>query len=149
MKTRVFLLAAALALAALVPGCSTVSSAMKDGYYKAEASSYNQYGWKDYVLIYVSGDRIITVEYDAFNQSGFCRSWDIDVTRAINQGTGTYPSELERMYAVSLLNWQNPWDIDTVSGATDSLSAFQKLSDAVLSCAKTGDKRVALVNLAD
>lgn len=122
---------------------------MKDGYYTAEAAAFDSYGWKEYITIYVSDGQIITVEYDAFNASGFVKSWDIDYMRTMKMESGTYPNEFTRTYAISLLNWQNPAEVDTISGATHSHTKFQMLAEAAMAKARAGDKEVALVELAD
>lgn len=148
MKTRIqLLIAAALLLAVLFTGCSQEASGLRDGYYTAEAASFSEHGWKEYVTIYVSGNKIITVEYDAYNSSGFIRSWDMEYMRKMRAASGTYPNEFTRTYVISLINWQDPAEVDAVSGATESLSTFQMLAGAAIEKARTGDKQVALVEL--
>lgn len=51
-----------------------------DGFYTVEMSDYNN-GWKEFVTIRVSGNKIVTVEYNAKNSSGFIKSWDIPYMR--------------------------------------------------------------------
>lgn len=144
-------IAAVIMLSALFSSCSENSShiKMEDGYYTAEAAAFDSYGWKEYVTIYVSDDKIRTVEYDAFNASGFVKSWDIDYMRLMNTAMGTYPNEFTRIYAVSLINWQNSTDIDAVAGATSSHVKFKILAEAALERARLGDKEVALVELSE
>ena len=148
MKVRkLFFLVVLLNLSFLFSACSQNSSEMKDGYYTAEAASFDSYGWKEYVTIYVSNDKIVTVEYNAFNPSGFIKSWDLDYMRTMNMEVGTYPNEYAREYAVALINWQDINAVDAVSGATSSHISFQMLVDAAVVKAKEGDKQVASVNL--
>lgn len=148
MKTRrLFYIIFILALGAVFSACSQISSEMQDGYYTAEAASFDSYGWKEFVTIYVSDNKILTVEYNAFNQSGFVKSWDLDYMRTMNTASGTYPNEYTRVYAVSLLNWQGPEGVDAISGATHSHASFQLLAEAAISQAGKGDKLVALVEI--
>lgn len=135
------------ALAVLVSSCSQESSEMQDGYYTAEAASFDSHGWKEFITIYVSDNKIVTVEYNAYNASGFIKSWDMNYMRDMNMSSGTYPNEYARAYAVSLLNWQIPADVDAISGATSSYKLFQRLSEAAIEQARAGDKQVALVEL--
>ena len=147
MKTR-RLLALILLLAAvsLLSACSGRSDdIMQDGYYTAVMSEYDDNGWKEFLTIYVSDNKIVTVDYNARNSSGFIKSWDMDYMRTMNAAVGTYPNEYVRTYRVSLLNWQNPDDVDAVTGATHSHITFQLLAEAAIAQSKAGDKQVALV----
>ena len=128
-------------------GCSQAPSDLKDGYYTAEAKSFDDLGWKEYVLIYVSNGKIITVEYDAFNSTGFVKSWDLNYMRKMNEAIGTYPNEFSRIYMQSLISRQSAKDVDAVSGATHSHDSFQKLAEAAIESSKAGSKNVAIVDL--
>ncbi len=63
-----------LLLVFLLAGCGKTEG-LQDGYYTAQASEYH-FGWKEYVTIIVKGGRIVSVEYNAENASGFIKSWD-------------------------------------------------------------------------
>lgn len=148
MRTRIpFLIVAALLITALMSACSRELPELRDGYYTAEAAAFSVHGWKEYVTLYVSGNKILTVEYDAYNSSGFIRSWDMEYMRTMRAAAGTYPNEFTRTYVISLINWQNPDEVDAVSGATESHSSFQILIEAAIEKARAGDKQVALVEL--
>lgn len=146
MRKLIFM-ALTLAFAISLSACSTTASEMKDGYYTAEAADFDQYGWKEFITVYVNNNKIITVEYNAKNASGFIKSWDLDYMRTMNSECGTYPNEYARSYSVSLLNWQDPAKVDAVTGATHSYSSFQVLAEAVIAQARAGDKQVAFVTL--
>lgn len=150
MRMRGLYFAAALiALASAVPACTSESSDMQDGYYTAEEADFDEYGWKEYITVYINDGNMTTVEYDAFNASGFVKSWDIDYMRTMNTECGTYPNEFTRAYAVALINWQNPEGVDAISGATHSHVKFLRLAKAAMAKARTGDKQVALVDPPD
>lgn len=134
---------------ALTGGCSSETSGLQEGYYTAEAVAYDSRGWKRYMTIYVNQDKIVTVEYNAKNASGFIRSWDMDNMRRMNAESGTYPNKYARAYAVALLNRQDPALIDAVPGAANHLESFQLLAEAALERARKGDKTVIFVQLPD
>lgn len=136
-----------LILVMLLSSCTSSDSEMHDGYYSAEAASFDSYGWKEYITIYVRDNTIVTVEYNARNASGFIKSWDMDYMREMAAISGTYPNEYVRAYAVSLLNWQNPVDVDAISGATHSYNSFQLLANAAIAQANAGDKQVVPVEI--
>lgn len=120
---------------------------MQDGYYTAEAKKFGKTGWKEYITIYVSNNRIITIEFDGKNSSGFIKSWDVDYMRKMNKTDGTYPNKYSREYAEALLNKQNPDRVEAITGATHSHPSFQMLAHAAMQQAKRGDKSVVFVDV--
>ena len=63
----------------ILTGCNAGSN-MKDGYYTAEMSE-SSHGWKEYVCILVKNDKIVSVEFNAKNESGFIKAWDNEYMR--------------------------------------------------------------------
>jgi len=147
MKRNLPVLAMVWILVTFLSACSDDTSALHTGYYSAEAASFDSHGWKEYITIYVSDNTIVTVEYNARNASGFIKSWDLDYMRDMMAADGTYPNEYARAYSVSLLNWQDPKNIDAITGATHSYHSFQLLAEAAIGQSKAGDKQMALVEI--
>lgn len=142
-----------LSLLALLPpvlltACSSPGAGtMHDGYYTAEAAEFDAHGWKEYITIYVKNNKIITVDYEAKNPSGFIKSWDLDYMRVMNAVSGTYPNEYVRLYSEALLSSQDPAAVDVVTGATHSHHTFQLLADAAIALARSGETNVAYVDI--
>ncbi|MDR2588293.1 MAG: FMN-binding protein [Spirochaetales bacterium] len=122
---------------------------MRDGYYTAEAASFDAYGWKEFITICVWNGRIVTVEYNAKNSSGFIKSWDMNYMRTMNAVSGTYPNEYTRLYAGDFLAKQDAESLDAVTGATESGETFKRLASAVLRSAVEGNAAVVLVNMGE
>jgi major membrane immunogen (membrane-anchored lipoprotein) len=144
------LAAAILSIAACTIGEGSAGSGgqkLADGYYTAEATTYNIYGWKDYITIYVDNNNIATVEYDAKNANGFLRSWDMDYMRLMGAHSGIYPAAYSREYSAALLRLQRPEGIDALAGATESYNTFKILAETAISQARAHNKNVALVEL--
>jgi major membrane immunogen (membrane-anchored lipoprotein) len=133
--------------ATLLLGCADGFVAMRNGYYTAEAKAFDDHGWQEYVTIYVANNRIVTVEYNARNASGFIKSWDQDYMRVMNAVDGTYPNEYTRYYASQLLDTQDPEAVDAISGATNSYQSFKALAAAAIEHARVGDTEISLVDL--
>ncbi len=129
----------------LLAGCGK-NEELQDGYYTAQASEYN-FGWKEYVTIMVKGGRIVSVEYNAENASGFIKSWDNAYMQNMLHSNGTYPNEYTRYYAGEFLEKQGKEEIDALSGATSSYGSFQMLEAAVLEQARKGDSSIILVDI--
>ncbi len=128
-------------------GCGQSADGLKDGYYTAEMSEFNDYnhGWKEYITISVTGGNVVSVEYNARNASGFIKSWDMSYMRIMDMVEGTYPNRYTRAYAAQILKDQNADSIDLVSGASHSFETFSMLAEAVLQQARTGDTSLAIV----
>jgi major membrane immunogen (membrane-anchored lipoprotein) len=118
-----------------------------DGYYSAETSEFDSFGWKEFITIYVSSGKIVSVEYNGKNSSGLIKSWDPLYMRRMNEQDGTYPTEYTRVFSSSLLSHQNPDFIDVVSGATVSHETFKLLAKAAIEQSKSGSRQIAYVPL--
>lgn len=145
MKRIAGLLVFLLLFPFVLGGCSGSTSGLQNGYYTAEAAEYDEYGWKEFVTLYAKDGRVVTMEYNAKNASGFIKSWDMDYMRVMNADCGTYPNEYTRQYAAEFLETQNSHEVDMIAGATQSYYTFVQLADAALERALAGDTTVALV----
>ena len=125
-KKKIMLLSAVI-LSLCLAGCGS-EKGMKNGYYTAEMKEYD-YGWKEYVCIFVKNDKIVSVEFNAKDPSV----------------SGTYPNEYTRLYGTRLLESQDIEAVDVVSGATSSGGNFYKLVNAAMEQAREGNSEVALV----
>ena len=143
-RTRVLLLMTLLLAVLMLAGCGK-DEGLQDGYYTAQASEYD-FGWKEYVTIMVKGGKIVSVEYNAENASGFIKSWDNAYMQNMLHVSGTYPNEYTRYYASQFLEGQGKEGIDALSGATSSYGSFQKLEAAVLEQAQKGDSSIILLD---
>jgi major membrane immunogen (membrane-anchored lipoprotein) len=137
-----------MCLAALVfTACRPNMPPLHDGYYMAEAETYDDHGWKEYVSVSINNNKIVAVEYNAKNQSGFIKSWDMEYMRVMNAVSKTYPNEYTRYYITALLETQNPDGVDALTGATNSFHSFTLLSTAALERARKDDKSVCYVKI--
>ena len=145
LKT-VFFLIILITFLLIIFSCMRDNSGLIDGYYTAEEAYFNISGWKEYLTICISGGQIILVEYNAYNPSGFIKSWDLDYKRSMEAFSGTYPNAYYRYYSRLLLERQNAENIDALSGASQSHEIFIVLAEAVLKNAREGNKETTLVS---
>lgn len=131
-------------LVVTLSGCGQEEPKMHDGSYTAQRQEYS-HGWREFVTITVKNGEIVTIQFNAENESGFIKSWDNVYMGRMKAGTGTYPNEYTRYYAGQLMGQSEPQDIDVISGASTSGESFQKLSEAVIEQALKGDSQVAYV----
>jgi major membrane immunogen (membrane-anchored lipoprotein) len=125
--------------------CVNSSSRLKDGYYTAESSDYDEYGWKSFMTICVNNGIISQVEFNAKDIGGFIKSWDMEYMRVMSAESGTYPNEYSRFYSSQFMEDQNVDSIDVLTGATDSREHFIWLARAILENARNGVTSVAVV----
>lgn len=112
-------LATMLACTAFV-GCTSGSTTLKDGTYRAEMSAADSHGWTDYVEVTVSGEKITAVDYDSLDASGAKKSESTDYDEAMKgAGSETYPSKFTPELEAQVLEKQGD-GIDGVAGATNS-----------------------------
>ena len=141
-KKKIMLLSAVI-LSLCLAGCGS-EKGMKNGYYTAEMKEYD-YGWKEYVCIFVKNDKIVSIEFNAKNPSGFIKAWDNAYIENMKPVSGTYPNEYTRLYGSRLLESQDIEAVDAVTGATSSGEHFYKLVNAAMEQAREGNSEVAVV----
>lgn len=144
MKRIVALLLSLLLMAPALTACGNQGT-LQDGYYTAQMSEFS-HGWKEFITILVKGGKIVSVEYNAENASGFIKSWDNAYMQTMLHVQGTYPNEYTRYYAGQLLEGQGEGSIDALAGASSSHVSFQILTQAVLEQARKGDSSIVFVD---
>lgn len=145
-RNKIYPLLLLILLCLLLSSCSNTEK-LKDGYYKAEVSEFDEHGWKEFVSVCVMENQIVSVEYNARNRSGFIKSWDMAYMRNMQPVSGTYPNQYTRTYAAWLLENQNAEYLDAISGASTSAGKFILLAAAVTEHAKKGDTSIAIIEI--
>ena len=133
------ILAAVLAMVFALALLTACGSSMKDGTYRAEYSSFDDHGWKDFV------GKITAVDYDAVNEEGTRKSEDAAYKESMEPVSGTYPEKFSSELEQQLVDKQEVKKVDTVAGATNSSDAFKVLATEALKNAKNGKTDAAIV----
>ena len=129
-KITGFLLATILCLG-LLAGCA--SQKMQDGTYTARAKEYDEHGWKDQLVLTISGGKITEVDYDAVNAKGARKSEDAEYKDTmLKYGGSTYPAEFYEKLEKTLLDKQDPKKIDAVAGATIASNTLTNMGNALI-----------------
>ena len=103
------------------------------------------HGWKEFITVTVKNNKIVSVEYNAKNASGFIKSWDNAYMKNMNSVSGTYPNKYTREYANQLLEKQIDTKIDMITGASSSGNNFKLLAKGVIQRAKEGNTSIIKV----
>ena len=129
----------------LLSSCSEKEIELHEGYYAAEMDSFDDQGWKAFVSLYVASGKIINVEFDAKNEAGFLKSWDMDNIRWMKASKKMYPNKYMRAYSIALLNWQDPDKIHPLAGAEKYCDIFKLLAKAAMGQSRQGNKDIVKV----
>ena len=134
-----------LLAASFLNACSEAEGTLREGHYSAEMATFDDGGWKPFVTIYVANGKIITAEYDAKNEAGFLKSWDMDYIRKMKSTLDIYPNKYMRAYCIALLNWQDPQKVYPLKGAEDYCDLFKVLATAAISNSRAGNKEIVAI----
>lgn len=120
---------------------------MKDGQYRAEYREFDDHGWKDYVVVTVSGGKYTSVEFDSLNrEDGRKKSEDKEYMNAYpKDGNFVKPDEYTKRLAQALVEKQDAEKIDTIATATTSSESFKKLVNALTINIKRGKTETVIV----
>ena len=94
-----------------------------DGVYKG-FSPYDAYDYTHVVELTIEEGKIVNVFYDEVHRNGQGKRDDAEYNEHMLEH-GTSPAIAYPIYEEQLLEYQNIWDIDAVSGATSSLYRFR------------------------
>lgn len=124
-------------------------SALKDGKYRAEASDFDQRGWKPFVEIEVSGGKITAVTYDYISKEGKLKTEDAEYNKSMEEKTKTNPIKYTKELEDALIEKQDANAVDTVTGATHSSDNFRKLATKAIENAEAGNTEVGTVEITE
>ncbi|HYW96317.1 MAG TPA: hypothetical protein VE870_12065, partial [Bacteroidales bacterium] len=119
------------------------TSVYKNGTYKAEESAFS-HGWKAFMEAEISGDKLVSVNFDYADSTGNLKSETTADTYPMNP----HPSSWLPEYETQLMNTvivPEYTEIDGVSGATGGMHSANGLMEAVLKAAKDGDTSTQIV----
>lgn len=107
-----------------------------NGTYKAEFTDFDEYGWKSYVVLQISNDKVTVKEFDAVNKETdtYKRSMDDDLNNKMKEATGTYtyPEAVGKIQKNFDAAGGDPLAVENVAGATVSTNDFKQLAGAIL-----------------
>lgn len=125
---------------------ATLSSCTKDdegidlnyinGSYKAIEAEFG-YGWKGYLNLAITDDKITSVEYDYLNVDGNKKSGTTEAEYPMDPHPSVWLPQYESsLMSADILEFS---DIDAISGATHSGETVNKMMKVLLEAAKTGN----------
>lgn len=120
-------------------------SIYQDGTYRAEAKDYDNM-YKHYVEITVKEGKLEKVMFDGLDESGSLRSGDTTLIDEYMQKFEKSIADIMTGYSDKLVETQTIEMVDVINGSDDDHRVFEKLVNAALMNAQTGEKTVAIVD---
>ncbi len=120
------------------------NSDLKDGVFKAQSLYYNSNGFKPQLEITVKKGIISEVKYKELNKSGVDRIDTSDSVLKWDNCDFSYNQILPKLYNNTII-YQGS-QIDTISGATQTVNNYSILQDIAINSCKLGDTSVKEVN---
>ncbi|SCM81025.1 conserved hypothetical protein [uncultured Sporomusa sp.] len=123
---------------------STVT--LNPGTYSAMYDQPDWHGWKAFFIMKINdGGEIEEATYDYVNKSGDLKTQDQAYNQEMINDSGLGPSDYCPRFAKNLLVYQNPEEVDAITGATHSSRAFKELAQAAFKNAQTGDQAPIII----
>ena len=121
-------------------GTSEVAAGeLQDGTYKLVEKNLDDNGWKvDFSITVVDG--VITESnYDNVNEAGESKVDDEGYQAMMSEKTGTGPQDFIPALNESLVEKQDPSEVEVVTGATSSSEGFVDYAQQLVDAAKAGN----------
>ncbi len=143
-KIRILLLTLLTALS--LAGCG---ARYQDGSYRAEATDFDQHGWKEFLDVTVKDGKITEVDFDALHETDSRRkSEDMEYQQSYREaGLGTDPADYTIRLEDSLKERQKASEIDAVAGATTSSEHFRTMAGQLQKSMETGNTETIYVSV--
>ncbi|GAB6086796.1 FMN-binding protein [Alkaliphilus crotonatoxidans] len=103
----------------------------EDGTHTAEGEP-DERGWKAMIEITVADGRITEVNYEEENEEGNLKSEDEEYNQRWEEASGVSAPEAYEQLENSLIENQNPEQVDMVTGATSASEKFVELATEAL-----------------
>jgi major membrane immunogen (membrane-anchored lipoprotein) len=119
-----------------------------DGTYKVSADAFDKNGWKDFVEVTITSDKITAVTFDSTDQNGSLKTANADYKKNMQAANGEYPEKYTSELEQQLLSKQVISQVDAVTGATTSSKNFTTLVEYALDdMAEIGNNQPAVIKL--
>lgn len=130
--------AASTTAAATTTQAAASSAKFKDGTYTAEASDFDQRGWKMTHTITVKDGKITESKFDYVNKDGKLKSADETYNKNMKDKSGVSSKEATDKLNAQLVATQDVAKVETVTGATNSSKGFKQSAELLVKAAAEG-----------
>lgn len=121
----------------------SVVSSLKPGTYRVEFNEPDERGWKAFFSMEVNSvEEIAQANFDYISATGTLKTQDEAYNARMKAVNGLGPSEYCPRFAKNLLIYQDPEQVDGITGATSSYHDFKEFARTAFAAAHTGSQEV-------
>lgn len=112
---------------------------LQDGNYRIEDENYDENGWKEALEIEITDGEITDANWESVNEDGESKIEDEDYQETMYGVNEVGPQEFIPELEESLIETQNPEDVEVVSGASHTSEKFQDYGQQLIEAAEEGN----------
>ncbi len=118
---------------------------LKDGTYTLNEKNYS-HGYRVTFSITVKDGKITASNYDNVDKNGKSKTKDADYEKSMKKVNKVGPVEYTKALNEALVKKQTPAEVDVVSGATSSSTAFISYAEQLINAAQAGNTKTITVD---
>jgi major membrane immunogen (membrane-anchored lipoprotein) len=120
---------------------------LKPGTYRVEYDQPDSKGWTPFFTMEVDTDGVVVdVTFDYRWEDGSLKTADQEYNKRMKSVNGLGPSEYCPRFAKNLIIYQDPDQVDAITGATISSREFKELAQKAFANAKEGIQETAYIS---
>ena len=112
---------------------------LQDGTYALEELNFGETGWKESLEIVVAGGEITDATFTSLDEMGNSKIDSDEYQEAMSNVVEVGPQEFIPTLEESLVDVQNPADVEVVTGATSTSEKFKDYADQLVAAAEEGN----------
>ena len=121
-------------------------SKLKPGTYKVEYDQPDFRGWKAFFVMEVNATgEMEEITFDYINSSGGLKTQDVEYNKRMRSKSGVGPSDYCPRFVKNLRVYQNPDEVDGITGATHSSHDFKDFAQAAFKNAQIGNQSTVYI----
>ncbi len=111
------------------------------GTYRAEFDQPDSRGWTPFLVMKINDEgKIAEVNFDYISTEGTFKTQDADYNQRMTAANGLGPQTYCPRFAKNLIIYQDPAQVDGITGATSSSQEFKQLAQAAYAAAEKGSQ---------
>lgn len=122
---------------------------LQEGTYRIEELNFGETGWKEALEITVSGGEITDTNWESVDEDGTNKIEDDEYQEAMAGAVDVGPQDFIPALEESLIDAQDPADVEVVSGATSTSEKFQDYAQQLVDAAEEGNTETIEVDNAE
>ena len=111
---------------------------LQDGTYSLEELNFGETGWKESLEIIVADGEITDASFSSLDEMGNSKIDSDEYQEAMSNVVEVGPQDFIPTLEESLVDVQNPADVEVVTGATSTSEKFKDYADQLVAAAEEG-----------